>query len=48
MRHRQPVHGRRRAGFPDEQRARHGRTGGAATAVRAAARAGSWAASNAL
>ena len=28
MRHRQPVHGRRRAGFPDEQRARHGRTGG--------------------
>ena len=28
MRHRQAVHGQRRAGLPDEQRARHGRAGG--------------------
>ena len=40
MRHRQAVHGQRRAGLPDEQRARHGRAGGAATtAARHASRA---------
>jgi len=37
---RQAVHGQRRAGLPDEQRARHGRAGGAATtAARHASRA---------
>jgi hypothetical protein len=40
MRHHQAVHGQRRAGLPDEQRARHGRAGGAATtAARHASRA---------